>query len=226
MNHLNPFTPSIWVARRPSSRVLQSLCGFGLAIARGRAHHDRDQRRYRDLATRLEARLGPGEIAFISGPSGSGKSRLLHAWRRLTRGSVTTQPIPAHVATIDAVPAGLGGSLAALCRAGLADARVWAREGGELSGGEGARLSLAIALTRAEKRAARAGGSTAVTIFADEFLTPLDRPGACAIAMSMASWASRTRVRLVCAAANEDLAPFLRPALWIRLGEGAHPQET
>jgi ABC-type lipoprotein export system ATPase subunit len=201
--------------------VLRALSGFGLAICRGPRTHASDQRRYRAFAQLLDGRVGAGEIGFISGPSGCGKSRLLAAWRRLIPGAVTCQPIPAHVATIDAVPAGLGPSLAALCRAGLADARLWPRDGCELSGGEAARLSLAIALTRAEKRAALQGGLTRapVTIFADEFLTPLDRPGAGAIAMSLGAWARRTGIRLICAAANDDIAPFLRPALWVRLGE-------
>lgn len=220
--------PLIWTARPPSPRVLRAVSGFGLAICRSPRTHARDQRRYRTFAQMLDTRVGAGEIAFISGPSGCGKSRLLSAWRRLCVGAVTCQPIPAHVATIDAVPAGLGVSLAALCRAGLADARVWPRDGCELSGGEAARLSLAIALTRAETRAARAGAAshTPITIFADEFLTPLDRPAARAIAMSLWAWARRAGIRLICAAANDDLAPFLRPALWVRLGEDASAATT
>lgn len=216
--------PLIWAARPPSPRVLRAVAGFGLAICRGSRTHAREARRYRAFAQMLDTRVGPGDTAFISGPSGSGKSRVLGAWRRLLPGAIVCQPIPAHVATIDAVPAGLGEALAALCRAGLADARVWPRFGRELSGGEAARLSLAIALTRAEKRAARAGA--VITILADEFLTPLDRPGACAVAMSLASWVRRRGIRLICAAANDDLAPFLRPALWVRLGEAADYSHT
>lgn len=212
---------TVWVSQAPSPRVLRSVAGFGLAIARGAKAHAADQRPFRALAQSLDARLHAGEIAFISGPSGSGKSRLLAAWRRLCPGAVTCRPAPQHLAAIDAVPTSLPRALDTLSRAGLADARLLPRRARELSGGEAARLSLAIAIARAERRARQ--GHPAI-IFADEFLTPLDRPTACAIAMSFGAWARRTRVRLVCAAANDDIAPFLRPALWVRLGEhDTHP---
>ncbi|MBI1189071.1 MAG: AAA family ATPase [Tepidisphaera sp.] len=224
MNHHPPASPAtllrtLQVSRTPSPRVLRAVSGFGLAITRRSAAHAADQRRRKSLALLLDARLKPGEIAFLSGPSGCGKSRLLSAWRRLLPGSITCRPVPPTIAAIDALPAPLPAALDALSRAGLADAQLLPRLGAELSGGEAARLSLAIAITRAQRRLRQA---KAATIFADEFLTPLDRPTAHAIAMSLAPWTRRTGVRLICAAANDDLAPFLRPNLWIRLLDEPH----
>jgi ABC-type ATPase with predicted acetyltransferase domain len=158
--------------------------------------------------------LGAGQVAYITGPSGSGKSTLLRALRQaLTRlgarvidvGEAPRSP----QATIDLLPGPVGRALRSLALAGLAEAPLALRAANELSEGERARLALAQAL-----HAAKPG----TWVLGDELARGLDAWTSASIAMGLAPWAARARVRLVLAGSREELACAIRPALLVLAG--------
>jgi ABC-type ATPase with predicted acetyltransferase domain len=201
--------------------VLRACAALGCCVRRGRA----DPARLigaRAAARALHRVLAPGHIAWISGPSGAGKSTLLRALAaeaRARRGRVLRPPsalaASAARAVIDLVPGPLDDALAALARAGLADAALLVRTPSELSEGERARLALAWAFART-----RADGRRALLLL-DEFASTLDRPAACRAARALRRWASRTGLRVVVATAHDDLAPHLVADWRVRCADNA-----
>lgn len=204
----------------PTPRVLRACAALGCCVRRGREGPPRL------VGARLAARallrvLGAGQVAWISGPSGAGKSTLLRALaaqaRARRRRVLRPPPALAACATravIDLVPGPLDAALAALARAGLADARLLVRTPSELSEGERARLALAWAFARTRADARRA------VLLLDEFASTLDRPAAARAARALRRWASRTGLRVVVATAHDDLAPHLAPDWRVRCAEG------
>lgn len=179
---------------------------------------------FRAAARRLLGALGPGELAFVTGASGCGKSRLLRAVRRAERAAGSAQSGGGRVVTLglggspgrrrrdararrvlDATPGPLARALERLARAGLAEAPLLMRPAGALSEGERWRWQLACALGRT-----RRGG----LLIVDEFASLLDRTCARAVAHAL----SRARhgrdaggTRVVVASAHDDLLDALHP---------------
>lgn len=167
------------------------------------------------------AQQSPG-VSLVTGPSGSGKSRLARVLVRtlLSRGErvvvVDAEPLRHEVLrpTIDAVgPGTLDERLSRLARAGLGEASLFARPPAALSEGEGHRVALARAMSEADNAPKRCW------IVADEFASVLDRATAQALAHTCARWvrALRGRVCLVAAGAHEDLPRLLGPDLTIEM---------
>ncbi|MCA9271469.1 MAG: hypothetical protein KDA31_00335 [Phycisphaerales bacterium] len=157
-------------------------------------------------ATEIHHRLTTGEIAFITGPSGSGKSLLMQELQRVIHDSVVATPIPdrARKPTIEMLRSSVESRLRLLSACGLADAHPLVTPAGRLSDGQKARLSIAQAFENAELF------NNACTILVDEFCSTLDRTTAASVATSVRRMV-RTPLRLICASANDDLIEHLRP---------------
>lgn len=204
----------VHVSRRPTARLCRALAAFGLAPARRPA----PARSEPDCA--WLARLRPGQLALLTGPSGSGKSTLLHAlaahardlrWRTLTPAAdEPDRPV------IDLLRGPLAECIASLARAGLGEPALFARTPRELSEGERFRLRLALALHEAQGDPA-----SEPLLLIDEFASALDRVTARTLCLCLRRWAARHSVRVVCATAHDDVAPWLSPDLHLALTLGA-----
>jgi len=147
--------------RPPSDRQARLAEMFGLGL---------DDTYEVTLYENLALDVRPGDLVFITGPSGSGKSVLL---RRLTRALRDAQPdggqvvdlsrlrVRADRPVIDLPAAPLETALRLLSAAGLADAFALLRPASQLSDGQRYRLRLALALDRLLAGADAPGGAPA-----------------------------------------------------------------
>jgi len=191
---------------------------FGLRVERGPSGAEA-RSAARAHARAIDRELGPAGLAWLTGPSGSGKSSAVRELVRRVerRGEVVVEP--AEPATDDPRPltdryrGRMAETLATLARAGLGEPRLLARTPGELSEGQRARLRVADAMD-----ACRADAGGVRTVVLDEFASVLDRVTARSVAVSVRRWVSRTPgVRVVCASAHDDLGRWLAPDRTIRL---------
>jgi GNAT superfamily N-acetyltransferase len=196
----------------PSPESLRAAAMFGLSLG-NRAPSRRVPRGA--LGAVLESPAG--SVVLLSGASGSGKSCLLDAVRtRLgVRAVCPTTRVSSAIAVIDAVArVGVRDPWAVLSACGLAEAALAVRPVGSLSEGERARLDLATALARTERR-----GDRETWVLLDEFASVLDRVTAAGVAATVRRWARRDgRVRVVAATAHADMARLLGPDRIIELG--------
>jgi hypothetical protein len=175
--------------------------------------------------------LRPGQVVFVTGVSGGGKSTLLRliaqAIEAAQRRDAASSPGLVHLDRLPALPdTALVDALAQpeadqahdqrdatleevcgwLSRAGLNDAAVMLRRPGELSEGQRYRLRLAQAVAAAERDA-----SAWSVLLADEFGSMLDRTTATMLARSVRRWVAASSTCLVAATAHDDLLEALRP---------------
>ena len=193
----------------PSPRLLKACAAFGLGV-RHRASGGPERT---GAARELLDRLGPGQVALITGPSGSGKSSLLRAVGAVAAGRGERvcwagEGEAAGVAVIDAIPGPLPGALRALAHAGLADALLLARTPEELSEGERLRFHLAGALGEV--------GEGPGTVLIDEFASVLDRTTARCLCHALRRWLRGSRARIVAATAHDDIGAWLEPDVHVR----------
>jgi ABC-type ATPase with predicted acetyltransferase domain len=164
----------------------------------------------------LEVRAG--EIVFITGASGAGKSALLNALYAQApeeeRVRLEEMPLEEGQSVIDCM--GEDGDrplllcLETLNKAGLSDVFCMLREPRRLSEGQQARYRLARALMSGRR-----------LIFADEFTSSMDRITAAVIAYNIRKTARRIGTSFILASCHEDILPELRPeTLIIRHGSG------
>ena len=177
---------------------------FGLGV---------DERKTINLIRPTQLTLGSGQVVFITGASGGGKSTLL----RLI-GEQLCQRNDTNVIDFDALGDAddgplvetIGGTLEEATRwlalAGLNDAFVMLRRPGELSDGQRYRFRLARAMAASE----RAGASLTVAL-ADEFASTLDRLTAMVIGRNVRKWTRRSGVCFIAATAHDDLLESLEP---------------
>lgn len=209
-------------AVQPTASVLRLAGMFGLGI-------DED----RDLAIipPTDLTLEPGQVIFITGASGSGKSSLLRlmaealaqpphdqAARVLRFESLPPLPELPLVDCFAPLPLERVTSLLAL--AGLGDAFVMLRKPSELSDGQRYRLRLAQCLAIQELEPA----PVLTVILADEFGATLDRLTASIIARNVRKWTRKPSAGSVCfiaATTHDDLLESLEPDVLIEkhLGE-------
>lgn len=202
--------------RIASPRLLAALAHFGLSV--DDAMVQRAAAVHQD-APRLWSRLPPGGVTLITGPSGSGKSTLARALAGCARSQrvrvFSAGELKAGVPVIDQLPPGddePASSLRVLSRFGLGDATVLARTPVELSDGQRARLALARALVLAQR-------ARSAMVVCDEFTSGLDRPTARALCAAIGRCLDPSaRTRLLMVTAHDDVLPWLRPSLHVRVG--------
>ncbi len=204
----------------PSERVRRAVAPFGIVPGDSRGAAPRADAGTVDAL----AALGPGGVGLVTGASGTGKSTLVRALvdRLRARGDRVEEARAGALArsgraVVEVVRGPLDEAMGALSAAGLAEASLLGRPARELSEGERWRLVLA----RAISRAARTGTEGRAWVVADEFCSALDRATGEAVAFGLGRWVRRRQgVRLVCAAAHEDMPRLLRPDLLAEPGSG------
>jgi ABC-type ATPase with predicted acetyltransferase domain len=153
--------------------------------------------------------IGQGEVVYVTGQSGAGKSTVL----RELRACMEAEGL--QVADIDAVPLldmplidqigkNTTEALNLLSIAGLNDAYLFIRKPAELSDGQRYRFRLAKLIE-----------SGAKVWVADEFLAVLDRVTACVIAFNLQKTARAMGATLLVATTHRDMVADLAPDLYI-----------
>jgi ABC-type ATPase with predicted acetyltransferase domain len=196
-------------------RAMRARAAFGL-VEREPGHPALASAR--DVAHALGA-MTRGMCALITGPSGSGKSTVLRELEALlhSRGEHVVKvesdwESDVEIrAAIDAIAGPMGRAAAWLAMAGLGDARAMVRTVAALSEGERARLALARAMCAARRRG--------TWVLADEFGSALDGITGCAVAASIAKWARRANLRLVCATGRDEWIESMSPDVLVWMGE-------
>lgn len=155
----------------------------------------------------LELQVADGDIVYITGQSGGGKSVLLRelAGQMAERGlkvvnldDVTFEDKP----LIDQIGSDTNDAMRLLTATGINDAYLYVRKPSELSDGQRYRLRLAKAIE-----------SKAEVWVADEFLAVLDRTSAKVIAYSLQKTARRMGATLLVATTHTDMVHDLYPDL-------------
>jgi len=180
----------------PLSDKARRVCRmFGLTIDR-----------LTERAPRHECRLAvkAGDIVYITGPSGSGKSVLL---RELEHSIPVEQSVnlarldlPEDKTVIDCFDADIVTSLKTLSAVGLSEVFSILNRPCNLSDGQKYRFRLAQALVSGKPY-----------IFADEFSSELDRITAATVAFNIHKFAKRTETTFILASSHEDILIDLAP---------------
>ncbi len=190
-----------------TEKVQEVTTMFGLAIGR----RDRET-----TAENCQIDVGTGQIVFITGSSGSGKTTALQTLKeKIARDRNVLDlddlaPLPALpvVDCFESLP--LRQSLQWLSMAGLSDAHALIRRPGQLSVGEYFRFQLARALARRPE-----------VLVIDEFCSTLDRITAALVARNIRKMADRYNITFIVATAHDDIMDDLRPdTVMIKYGGG------
>jgi hypothetical protein len=155
-----------------------------------------------------EIKLSAGEIAYITGPSGSGKSVLLREFFSTfdndQKININDIPLPDDKTTVDCIePTHNGGfleTLRHLSSAGLTDVFCVLNSPATLSEGQKYRYRIAKAISGDKQ-----------FIFADEFCSNLDRVTAAVISHNLRKFASKTGKTFILASSHDDLLADLMP---------------
>jgi len=175
--------------------------------------------------------LCAGQIAYITGPSGSGKSVLLRELMAAAHNDcidLDSIDLCNDCAVIDCIDGNFIDALRTLSIAGLSDVFAVLNTPANLSEGQKYRFRLAKALALTGGMAGgeawpcsssnqqQAPGSEQLRIiFADEFCSNLDRITAAVIAYQIRKFATRCNVAFVLASSHEDILADLRPDVLI-----------
>jgi ABC-type ATPase with predicted acetyltransferase domain len=189
------FTTS--VERTP--RVLEIAEGFGLGLSEKEFV----------VYDNLKIDVNQGDVVYITGQSGSGKSLLLKDLSAqmagqglkvadLNKVELEERPV------IELVGETIGEATDLLAKAGISDAWIYIRKPSELSDGQRYRLKLAYLMA-----------SDADIWIADEFGAVLDRVTARVVAFSMQKVARRLGKTFMVATTHTDLKDELGPSLTI-----------
>jgi len=224
----------------PTERALGVAEMFGLGL---------DESYEVALYAGLRVDVRPGDVVFVTGPSGSGKSVLIGCLVEAIRAAEPAARIvdlaeaapPAGVPVIEGLPAEFEEALRLASTAGLADAFVLLRPPEELSDGQRWRLRLAHALAHLEamrnaecgvrnERPNNENGAVRErhpppepmrVLVADEFASTLDRLCARAVAYRLRRLADREGVTVLAASAHDDLVEDLAPDVLVVKEAGA-----
>ncbi|MBY3231859.1 ATP-binding cassette domain-containing protein [Rhizobium laguerreae] len=185
------------VERTP--RVLEIAEAFGLGLS------DKEFVVYDGLKITINL----GDVVYIKGQSGSGKSLLLKdLTTQMTAGGLKVADLNKIELEERPVIELVGNSTVEatdlLAKAGISDAYIYLRKPSELSDGQRYRLKLAILMA-----------SDADVWIADEFGAVLDRTTAKLVAFSMQKVARRMNKTFMIATTHDDLVEELGPSLTI-----------
>lgn len=171
-----------------------------------------DDENEQTLLDDFEIKLTDGDVVYITGESGSGKSVLLRALREDLGDraiDISEVQIDAGKPIIDTLGATFRDALSLLSRVGLNDAYLFLRKYGELSEGQRYRYRIAKLIDSGKR-----------FWLADEFCSTLDRTTASVVAYNIQKQARRSSATLIAATSHTDLAEDLNPSLSIRKGWG------
>ena len=215
---------SLETAVEPSHNVTQVATMFGLGV---------DRAKKLTVVPPTDIELKGGQVVFVTGPSGGGKSTLV----RLIADAVCRSDEAALI-SFDHMPAlpdcplvdcisqqmpntDIEDVLSVLSVAGLNDAFVMLRKPSELSDGQRYRLRLAQVF--ATVHTSKSSGLS--VIVADEFGSTLDRLTAAVICENIRKWTRKTPdICFIAATAHDDLLESLEPDVLIEKGLGEHIQ--
>jgi uncharacterized protein len=198
-------------ATGPSPAVLKTAEMFGIGL---------DETYEVVLYDDFTVDVRPGDVVFVTGPSGSGKSVLLARMEEALRAAgpetvrvanLASVELPADRTVIDLMAGPVEQRLRTLSAAGLADAFLLLRPPQELSDGQRYRLRLARAL----EQLAETQGESLRLLVADEFCSTLDRLCARAVAYRVRRMADAQGVTVLAASAHDDLVEDLAPDVLI-----------
>ncbi len=151
-----------------------------------------------------EIKLSAGQIAYITGPSGSGKSVLLREFFSTfdndKKINIDDIPLPDDKTTVDCIEGSFLETLRTLSSAGLTDVFCVLNSPATLSEGQKYRYRIAKAIS-----------SDKQFIFADEFCSNLDRVTAAVISHNLRKFASKTGKAFILASSHDDLLSDLLP---------------
>lgn len=159
----------------------------------------------------FKLRFDDGDVIYITGESGGGKSTLLKAFRRLYGFDCIdlNEVKPDEDAVLaDAVGDDLNEALYLLNNVGLGEAWLFIRRYAELSDGQKFRFRLAKAIYMAKKLGVKA-------LICDEYCSTLDRITAKVVAHLTQKLCRRFGLTLIVATAHEDLIEDLNPDIQI-----------
>jgi len=161
-----------------------------------------DQDKTIQVLQRQEITIEAGEVVYLTGASGAGKSVMLEELRKHFPESIdlNTYELSEGIPIVDCFADGLDESFLWLGMAGLSDAYVLLRTAEQLSDGQRYRLRLALAMADKPK-----------TIFIDEFCAALDRVTAAVIAHNVRRYADQYGTTFVVATSHDDLLEDLQP---------------
>jgi ABC-type ATPase with predicted acetyltransferase domain len=183
-----------------SDRVLEVAEAFGLGLS------DKQFVIYQDL----DIDINPGDIVYVQGQSGSGKSVLLRELSRaLKEGAhlkvMDLMDVPLlEKPLVDQIGRNTDEALKLLGMAGVNDAYLFVRKPSELSDGQKYRFRLAKLIE-----------AKADVWIADEFAAVLDRETAKVVAFNVSKAARAAGATLIVATTHTDLLPFLGATLSI-----------
>ncbi len=186
-----------------TERTVEVAEAFGLGIDEEKEHV-----LYRDF----ELRLAEGDIVYITGDSGSGKSVLLRAIEEDLGDeavNISNVVVATEMPLIDTVGDSFRKALSLLSKVGLSDAFLFLRRYTELSDGQKYRYKIARMIDSGKK-----------FWLADEFCSTLDRTTAKVVAFNIQKLARRTGATLIVATTHIDLEEDLNPSILIRKGWG------
>lgn len=182
-----------------TDRVRDICKMFGLTI---------DRLKEQQKTHSCELDIKSGDVIFITGPSGSGKSVLLreleNAISPQDRINISQIELPSDKTVIDCMNEGLLVSLQLLSTAGLCDCFCILNQPENLSDGEKFRFRLAMALAQKKKY-----------IFADEFSSELDRITACSISYKLRKFAKQNGTIFILASSHKDVLMDLAPDILV-----------
>jgi ABC-type ATPase with predicted acetyltransferase domain len=151
-----------------------------------------------------EVKLSAGDICYLTGPSGSGKSVLLReffsTFNNNDKINIDDIPLPDDKTTVDCINGGFLETLRTLSSAGLTDVFCVLNSPATLSEGQKYRYRIAKAIA-----------SDKQFIFADEFCSNLDRVTAAVISHNLRKFATKTGKTFILASSHDDLLADLLP---------------
>lgn len=155
----------------------------------------------------LTLSIADGDVVYITGQSGGGKSVLLRELaKQMTARGRSVINLDAivfeEIALVDQIGKNTDDAIRLMGLAGINDAYLWVRKPSELSDGQRYRLRLAKAIE-----------TNAQVWVADEFLAVLDRTSAKVIAFSLQNAARRAGATVLVATTHTDMVGDLYPSL-------------